>query len=292
MIFSNIQRTPEPESVTESVGAVEDYLKATDTAMNSVYVFFLNQILKMTTPSQRNNLLELCSGPGHLSFMLTHGFSEVTGVDLSLPMVNASNMLNELGEHREKCQFIHGDILKTSKLFKNKEKFSCIFFANGAHHLPNLNDVTQSIIESEKVLEDDGLFVIADPIRPPWKWLAKTYIKTIGKEYKKKGLYNFYTDFHNSVYASWNKEELISSIPLNTNLNWFYHSPPVLIPTFQFLVGTRDSRSNLYVSKGLEEIKRKQLLKNQNYGAWRILNSGFAMTKFNKIKTKRRSYEH
>lgn len=87
-----LDRIPEPFALTEQASNVDEYSKAFDSVMRLPYILALDTVHRVLGSEQgaSRKAADLCCGPGHFTRMLVQhlNFAQVTGVDLSQPMLN------------------------------------------------------------------------------------------------------------------------------------------------------------------------------------------------------------
>lgn len=244
-----LQRIPEPSSISDGVAQTQDYSKSKDSAMIVPYLLSLHLIDRLCEPSRRSQALELCSGLGNFTQLLATkaGFDAVTGVDMSPRMISIAEQSSDQAGLSDKIRFIKDDVTLLSSV--SNVKVDLVTFMNGAHHLDSLQNVKTVLTRACEVTKPGGVIFLMDPVLPKTKDIANQYIKIFGADYVRKGLLYFYKDFRDSVFASWTPEEMKSVIPQGTKRKWI-HILPFGFPTFQFVVGLPEGRENLWATKG------------------------------------------
>lgn len=106
---------------------------------------------------RRASVLEICSGRGNgLVAWRQLGFRNVTGVDLSPALVEASEL-------RRSC--IVGDARWLPIRTASRD---VAIVQGGLHHLPHLDDVGTALAEIHRVLKPDGRVIIIEPSLTPF----------------------------------------------------------------------------------------------------------------------------
>lgn len=240
-----LQRRPEPESVTDSEGSVNDYQKMMKTNMTANYAIVLDLIERTIAGNERIHALDLCCGPGHLSICLKKylAFESVTGLDLSPRMIAAAQR-NSGGERLPPgLGFVERDV--TQRNLTKKAQFDLVLMANAAHHLPSLDDVRHVLREAEKSVTPDGVILVTDLARLKNEDVTGQFVAFAGAEYGD----HMREDFLNSMRAAWLPSELANAIPRQSSRTWFSLSMRDL-PFFQALVGIPFKRNVLFAGQG------------------------------------------
>ena len=109
-----LSRKPEPESVTENEGSVNEYNQVLRTNLAANYSVVMDLLYRTLPKTTKNTALELCCGPGLLTLSLVKylKFASVEGIDMSQPMIrvakkNASDR-NAMGQ----VSFTAANVLK------------------------------------------------------------------------------------------------------------------------------------------------------------------------------------
>ena len=106
---------------------------------------------------RRLRILEICSGRGNgLRAWHALGFSDVLGVDLSLPLV---------ATHTGPGVCILGDVRSLPLASASRD---VVVVQGGLHHLFTFEDVAQALAEMTRVLVPDGRVIIIEPWRTPF----------------------------------------------------------------------------------------------------------------------------
>lgn len=106
---------------------------------------------------RRASVLEICSGRGNgLVAWRQLGFHNVTGVDLSPALVEASEL-------RRSC--VVGDARWLPIRTASRD---VAIVQGGLHHLPQLEDVGTALAEMHRVLKPDGRIIVIEPSLTPF----------------------------------------------------------------------------------------------------------------------------
>ena len=127
------------------------------------------------------------------------------GIDLSKPMV-ATASKNAIDQGVGQARFELGNATDLSQL--GNEKFDLCTMMDAAHHLPTLEHVSKALAEMERVTHENGLVVVMDLVRLRTENLTNKYVNVLGEDYRKRGLADFYNQFHDSMHAAWTADEL------------------------------------------------------------------------------------
>jgi ubiquinone/menaquinone biosynthesis C-methylase UbiE len=101
---------------------------------------------------RESSVLEICSGLGNgLIAWRRLGFSNVSGVDLSLALVERSAC-------RRQC--VLGDARRLPIRTASRD---VAIVQGGLHHLASLDDVRQALTEMRRVLKPDGRAIVIEP---------------------------------------------------------------------------------------------------------------------------------
>ncbi|MBC7466527.1 MAG: class I SAM-dependent methyltransferase [Bdellovibrio sp.] len=285
---SKLPRTPEPSALTDQLQHVEEYNQAINTIMILPYVLVLDMIARLTDTKglsfqESKKAIDLCCGPGHFTRLLASygNCGEVTGVDLSEPMleVAASNARKENLEN--KLTYIKSDVMSLEAIPSNS--LDIVSFMDGAHHMNSINDVKKILTEAARVAKSSGLIVLLDPVRPKNLATADLYEKISGESYVEMGLTHFMKDFHDSIHASWKADELFEAIPTNTNRKWI-QLVPFGFPAFQIVIGLPEGQTSLNQGKGLSAEAIAELIPKKYKADWDMLKLSFSLAKKNPVQ--------
>lgn len=232
-------RVPERESVSSGHEQALHYSQALETPMSVVYGLALD-VLKGAWPGEApRSMLEICSGPGLFSALAARYLrpANLVGIDLSESMLaqarSAFEGAPELSGTR--AEFLKLDALGVGRALAGR-KFELVLFMNGAHHLEGPAQVREVIGQASSLCEEEGMVFILDPIRPRSEGILRSYGDTVHSLYLDPGLTEFYSDFVQSLHASYTAEEFGELVPAGTGRRWF-HWAPRLVPATQILIG-------------------------------------------------------
>jgi SAM-dependent methyltransferase len=240
-----LSRKPEPESVTDTEGSVNDYQEMMKTNMTANYAVVLDLIERTLGGNNRTHALDLCCGPGHLSICLKKflAYESVTGFDLSPRMIAAAQGNATRERVAYGMTFSQRDVSKPN--LTNGRLFDLVLMANAAHHLPTLEHVRRVLHEAEKSVTAEGVIFVTDLARLKNEEITRNFVSLAGAEYGD----HMRQDFLNSMHAAWLPSELASSIPSTSDRTWFSLTMKDL-PFFQALVGIPAERNVLFTGKG------------------------------------------
>ncbi len=168
---------------TPHIISMFDNITPTYDKLNTWFSFGLDAYwrkeLVKAIPVKRGKILDSCTGTGKLAFLMAEKGYQVTGIDLSLPMLNLAEKNKKTGNTVEFCQ---ADALK---LPFSDSSFSAV---TSAFALRNLPDLIQAFRESYRVLDDKGtaLFLDLTPpsfpfARPFHRFYLMTLLPLVGK---------------------------------------------------------------------------------------------------------------
>ncbi len=145
-----IQKIPEEEEDYDSIYRDADHYDH----LFSTYDDDMDFYFKIAETYCKSKLLEIGCGTGRLSIPLSEKGYDVTGIDISLPMLDraAEKLIQSSGT----AQFLPGD----ARTFELAAKFDLIIFPHNAFsHLRNLEDIESTLKQVRSHLTDDGVFV-------------------------------------------------------------------------------------------------------------------------------------
>lgn len=270
---ATLERICEPQSLTNEEQAVFEYNQVMNTVMASIYGLAANFIYRIQNKTENGRALDICCGPGHFTKVLADnlGYMEVIGADLS------PNMLEQARQHqRENLNFVKGDARALDQFPSGQ--FDLISFMNGAHHMESIGDVQDVLTEAERLVSIDGVIFVMDPVRQNSKAITDAYTELGGRDYKEKGLYRFFEDFENSMFASWRPEELLKAIPENTSRRWVLLVPHLFAP-YQILIGLPKDREKVFLRKSLDRKVLDSIVPQSARLEERLLNQSFLLPK-------------
>jgi 2-polyprenyl-3-methyl-5-hydroxy-6-metoxy-1,4-benzoquinol methylase len=231
-------RTPEPTPVMDQDGSVEDYNQILNTSTIANYTVILDVIYRCL-PEIASGLkaLDLGSGPGLLALNQVKylNIDELKGIDLSEPMVQIANHNATEYGIGNRVEFEATDIMECLKNTKN-EFYDLVTFNNTAHHLPTLELVGNVLTEIDRVTKSDGLIVISDVARLKSADIVESFLQLMGSDFLTQNIPHLYEDLKHTMNAAWLPSELVTTIPQNSERNW-YHIVPQVLPYFQVIVG-------------------------------------------------------
>lgn len=277
-----LKRTPEPDDkvVTNQNYDVEQYDEVMSTKLAINYAIGTEAIYRSRLEPFGGKGLDIASGPGHMSLNMTRDLKldSMLGIDLSKPMVaTASKNANDQGVGQ--ARFELGNATDLSQL--GNEKFDLCTMMDAAHHLPTLEHVSKALTEMERVTHENGLIVVMDLVRLRTEKLTNKYVNVLGEDYRKRGLADFYNQFHDSMHAAWTADELLSAVPKETNRKWVLLVPRGL-PFAQFLFGLPHSQKKVFLRRGTPW--KRPPVRSEELAEYKLASIGLGMAKFAEVK--------
>lgn len=244
-----LDRIPEPEElvVTDGGDAVAQYDQVMSTKLAINYAIGVESVYRARQKSSGGSALDVACGPGHMSLsMLNHlALDGLTGLDLSEPMV-ATATKNAREQGFQRASFVSGDA--TDLPFEDSQ-FDLTTMVDAAHHMPTIDHVSEALAEMDRVTQEDGLVFLMDLVRLRTESITKRYVSVLGADYEQRGLESFLQQFHDSMFAAWTADEIMSAIPKTTARNWFLLIPRG-VPFAQLLFGVPKSQTNVFLRSG------------------------------------------
>lgn len=271
---SSFVRIPEPSAVTDGQDFVNDYNRASESVMMLPYVLALDTIRRIQGTKIVHSAIDLCCGPGHFGRLLAKQIEvhQVTGVDLSEPMLRYAQGNADKEDLSHKMRFIKSDVTQLSEL--QNSSADLVTFLNGAHHFNSIEDVTKAVLEAERVVRKNGLILVLDPVRQKNKKMTDLYFHLSREDYVKKGMNFFNTDFYNSLLASFRPDEFLRAIPGSSTRQWVLIIP-FGVPSFQMLIGLPQGQKTLFTFPGLSPSDIKTLIPEESLFDWKMFRFSF-----------------
>lgn len=241
-------RIPEPASITDAVESVDQYNKVMNTNITVNYSLSLD-LIHRARGLARNSALDLCSGPGHLSLCLKDqlGYTSVTGVDFSGPMVETARVNANAHASPGRLTFKQGNVLE----LKEPTRYDLVSFTNAAHHFSCIEDIAGILARAESSVNDHGLIVVTDLARLPSRALTDEFVALGGEDYIQQNMHAMYDDFHASMLAAFSPNELANAVPDSTERDW-YQIVCAALPFFQALIAVPKNRRTLFMRESLD----------------------------------------
>lgn len=239
-----LQRRLEPDAITSSVESTQDYDFVMTTPLALTYSVIWQTIAKIIPDEKRRRALDLCCGPGHFSIGLFEHlkFQSVQGIDLSDEMIKIARQNGK--KKSDQIAFTKADIRNLKSY--SEQKYDVVTFTNAAHHFSTIEEVQNILREMERVTHPEGAVVIGDLVRLKSLELTDSYIRFTKEQLQKPGLKDFFfEDFKNSMFAAWTAKELASSIPAESNRQW-YQIIPRGLPTLQIIIGVHAHQKEIF----------------------------------------------
>lgn len=235
-----LERTPEPNRITNQADHVVQYDRVMETKLAISYAIAIETIYKARPMPFGGTALDVCCGPGHLSITMAKELQldALIGVDLSEPMV-AIAAQNARSMNLPQVNFQTGDATKLSNFATGQ--FDLTTMMDAAHHMPNLDVLAAVLKELDRVTNPEGLVVVMDLVRLRTRAITESYIELLANDYVERGLPAFKQDFEDSMYAAWLPAELRQAVPSETKRCWT-HIIPRGLPFAQFLLGSPNHR--------------------------------------------------
>lgn len=266
-------RTIEPHAVTDNSEAVEDYDLAAQSALAVLYAVYL-KLLKgvLINRKPRISALDLACGPAVFTSLMAKYFklNSVTGLDLSLPMLDKAN--KRFANLQLPCEYSFYRQSITDLSHFTNGSFDFVTFMDAAHHLPELADVKKVFKEAERVCSQEGVIFIPDLVRPKSEPILKYYYNWASEQNIKKGLLAQNEDFYNSLHAAWTRDELASAIPVDTQKNWF-HLYPRGFQYVQVLIGLPKTETKFSLHENIDDWVC-EFLPQHNLSLWKSAQFG------------------
>lgn len=253
-------RTPEPNPITDTPQAVDEYNQVMMTKLSILYAVGLEVIYRARPEGKgARSALDLACGPGHYTLYLANylGYEQVTGIDLSPAMIQAATQNAKAQGLEERVKFHLGDITRLDLLVKEAVDLTC--FMHGAHHMPDLPTVAKVLREMDRITKPEGLIMVMDLHRLRTAALTENYLSTFGRDYIQRGFSKFFDDFHHSMYAAWTAQELRSALPPESR-RWWCHCVPLGLPTTQIILGLPMGRKQAFIRPCLSTKWNPQIL--------------------------------
>lgn len=126
-------------------------------------VELIESALKKNSPEREGGrtILEVASGPGHLSLELARRGFNVTGVELSPKCIEVAKDVaasDPYKDGRGALKYICADIFKCSDL----SSYDGVVFSCALHHFGELNKILKRV---EDLINDRGLIIVSEPVR-------------------------------------------------------------------------------------------------------------------------------
>lgn len=242
-----LNRTPEPDLVTNAALSVAQYDRVLDTNMSANYAVTLD-LIHRNCGDERRKALDLCSGPGFVALSLHRylGFESVEGVDLSAAMLDVAR--ENARNWQTPVSFAQQDI--TALNFKERS-FDLVTWTNASHHLPTLSDVSRVLERCDRIAREDGAVILTDVGRLKTRAITERFVELAGEEYRNLGMNEMYQDFLHSMLAAWTADELLTCIPKASNRSWFVIAPKGLT-NYVAVIGLPVGVNQLFVRDGLD----------------------------------------
>jgi ubiquinone/menaquinone biosynthesis C-methylase UbiE len=240
-----LERIPEPHSITAASDNVTQYNQVMSTKLALSYAAGIEIVHRARGQDSNYSAADLACGPGHYTTCLARylGYNDVTGVDLSAPMVAVANQNAAQQGLKDRVKFKSGDITALRTVLDGS--FDLVSFTGAAHHLADLNSVSHVLRQMDEIAKPTGLVMLMDLARLRTARLTERYLKVLAEDYVERGLPEFLGDFRDSMYAVWTPTELRTAIPHKSPRSWV-HIVPMGLPTVQIILGLPLGRKNVF----------------------------------------------
>lgn len=281
MLFSQqagrqrLDRTPEPDSLTNSAENVQQYDRVLQTKLVIAYALGLEIVHRSCSGANGGCAVDLACGPGHYTLSLARylSFDRIEGIDLAPRMIEIASQNAARLELQKRVGFRIGDITQLHVI--ESATMALASFTDAAHHMPDIQSVHRVFREMDRITKPDGLVMIMDLVRLRTSKLTERYVKTLGYDYVARGLPQFFDDFRNSMYAAWTASELYQAIPTDSRRFWI-HLVPRGLPTIQIILGLPVGRKKVFVRSGFPWPKDQNPVPKKMLGEWRMLRWSLA----------------
>ncbi|NVK18001.1 MAG: class I SAM-dependent methyltransferase [Methylocystaceae bacterium] len=115
-----------------------------------------SDVLKSTLDLSKKKILDVGSGEGHLTRMMTEEGGEVIGLECTARQLEKAMSYNKVGNET------YVDAVAQSLPFED-QSFDIIIFFNSLHHIP-VDDQFTALCEAARVLKSKGYIYISEPI--------------------------------------------------------------------------------------------------------------------------------
>lgn len=266
----SLQRTLEPSSITDAPENVTQYDQVMTTKLVVAYAAGLQIVHRARPAGLADRSVDIACGPGHFTLCLARflDYRTITGIDLSLPMVEIANQNARKLGLADRVTFRAGDATNLCDLRENACDLAT--FTDAAHHMPDLAAVARVISEMNRVTRPEGLVVIMDLVRLRTAALTERYVNCLGHDYVQRGLPAFFDDFRNSMYAAWTAKELRKAIPRDTDRTWC-HIVPRGLPTIQIILGLPVGRKKPFLRSGVPWAPNESPVPKEMGFDWRMV---------------------
>ena len=272
-------RTPEPTSEMEGNDSVQQYVRgAKETQLFLTYAMALKHIYQIGQDYSKKSALDVACGTGHFTMELARffPFSQVTGIDISEPMVKRAQADPAKSPS---VKFEIGDALKLDNHQDNS--FFVSTFNQAAHHL-SINEVESVFAQLDRITSPEGLILSTDLVRLKNATTTKRYVDLVSSDYAERKLAAFANDFENSMYAAWSLKELADTIPTSRKRKWFQISPR-LLPTTQIIVGIPHSQNQIYRKRGTPWKKTDGYIPKHLKAEWTLFTNSLTCGRVSEI---------
>ncbi|MGE6667862.1 methyltransferase domain-containing protein [Paenibacillus xylanexedens] len=182
-----------PDSVTWDKVASNYVLELTDS--EQYLASQIEQILNKLNVPQKAKLLELGSGSGHISGLLSHKGYDVTLLDFSNVALEQSKTFFE--SHNLEGEFINGDITNLNAFSKIDQEFDVVWNSGVMEHFDGEN-LTKVFNEIKKVKAKFYVFLVPNPMSLPYLLFRYKLMQEenwiYGKEYLRSNYDQFLED--------------------------------------------------------------------------------------------------
>ena len=174
--FASMARKREPADITDQWDNVVQYDEVMSTKLAVAYACGFTVAYRAARSQDGGSAVDLACGPGHFTLCLAEylDFKQITGVDVSAPMVDVAARNAADQQMGERVRFRLGDVTELDDV--GRDEFNLASFTDAAHHMPDLETVGNVLREMERITKPDGLVMIMDLVRLRTARLTERYV--------------------------------------------------------------------------------------------------------------------
>jgi ubiquinone/menaquinone biosynthesis C-methylase UbiE len=271
-----LQRTPEPNTITEEPGQILQYDRAPTSKLAILYACGLEIIHRARPEVRGGSALDLACGPGHFTLALRQhlGYDSVAGIDLSSRMIETARRNAEPAGLCGRATFAVADITRLEGY--SSCQYDLTTFLHGAHHLPTLQAASGVLRAMDRITKPEGLVVVMDLVRLRTADLTERYVSAVARDYLRRDLRFLYDEFRHSMFAAWTVDEFRHVIPRASNRLWC-HLAPAGLPTAQIILGLPARRIRVFLRSGLPWPRGQTPVPTEQTWEWKLLRWSLAL---------------
>ena len=242
-------RTPEPDLLTDKQQNVEHYNSALLTRMPLFYDLGLEVICR-ARPYEGGSAIDLGCGPGFLSICLARylGYHDVTGIDLSKPMIEVAKENAKNSGVGSSVTFQLGNMVRLDSVPADRVDLTVNTLS--VHHLPDLDSARDAFLEMDRITKPSGLVMILDMHRFRSQFFTELGVRILGRDFLECGLKALHDDFYHSMFAAWTRRELQNAIPQTSKHRWCHLGPFLGLPPIQIILGLPVEQKSIFLRPG------------------------------------------